>query len=218
MDYFNNCLSDLEELDDELINMTSTILTKKAKIIFQMERVALKRMNEIVDSAFINDQQLRENSYAFTAEHDDDSNRWFVYFNTDRVSYSEEEPIFEWKCAIQENLSKLYDYQRNAFAIQIYLIANYIEPDPICSKFYDTTKITNPRFTNLHPGWWYSQNLLHSFVPLKKVLRSKIKEEYENREQTLVNWVARKAIERIYQPGSDVLDKVAERFQKNKNL
>lgn len=203
MDYFTKCLADLQALDDELLQLASPILAKKAMIIRHMEIAALKRMNEIVDAAFVNDPQLRNHSYAFSTEHDSNTNRWFVYFNTDRVSYSEYDPIFEWRYPIaEENLSKLYDYQRNAFAIQIYIIANYLEPDPICSKCYDTAKITNPRFTLLHPGWWYTQNHLHSCAPLKKVLKAKVREQYEKRENRLVDWVARTQLQHLYRPGA----------------
>lgn len=212
MNYFNKCLEDLDSLDEELLTIAEPVLTKKAMLIRRMEVEAYKRMNEIVDFAFANDPQLRDHSYAFTAEHDTETNRWFVFFNSDRVSYSEQDRVFEWRFYIAENLSKLFDYQRNAFAIQIYLIANYLEPDPICSKCYDTAKITQPKFAALSPGWWYTQNLLLSCSPLKKALKAKIREQYDRRQRSLVSWVARTQLQHLYRPGSRLFKRVEREF------
>lgn len=212
MDYFDKCTQDLQRLDDELVELTARTLDKKALLIRQVELASIKRMNEIVDFAFANDAQLLNAQYAFDIEHDDESNRWFAFFNNVRVSYSEHEEVFEWRQPVPENLSKLYDYQKNALAVQIYLIANYIDPDPVCAKFYDTSKISNQQFVSLHTPWWYSRNQLVSFAPLKKILRAKIRRNYERRTQHLVDWVARTQLQRIYRPGSRLYARVEREF------
>jgi hypothetical protein len=212
MDYFSKCLQDIDRLNDELVQLASPVLSKKAILVRRLEIAAIKRMNEIVDSAFDIDPQLRDSQYAFDIEHDDDSNRWFAYFNNLRVSYSESEQIFEWREPIPDNLSKLYDYEKNALAIQIYIIGNYISPDPICSKFYDTSKITHPRFKLLHSPWWYSQTHLVSFATLKQLLRSKVRDQYDKHTQHLVDWTARVALQKIYKPGSAQFKKAKREF------
>lgn len=212
MDYFSRCLQDIERLDEELVEVASNCLSKKAMLVRRLEIEAVKRMNEIVDSAFERDPQLRNCQYAFDIEHDDDSNRWFAYFNNLRVSYTEADAIFEWREPIPDNLSKLYDYEKNALAIQIYIIGNYIAPDPICSKYYDTSKITHPRFKMLHSPWWYSQSHLVSFAPLKQLLRSKVREQYDKHTRHLVDWTARVALQKIYKPGSTQFQKAKQEF------
>jgi len=212
MDYFSKCLQDIDRLDDELVQLASPVLSKKAMLVRRLEIAAIKRMNEIVDSAFDIDPQLRHSQYAFDIEHDDETNRWFAFFNNVRVSYSESESIFEWREPIPDNLSKLYDYEKNALAIQIYLISNYISPDPICSKFYDTTKITHPRFRALHSPWWYSQTHLVSFAPLKHALRKKIRYAYDQHEHRLVSWVVRSQLQRLYRPGSRLVAAAEREF------
>lgn len=214
MDYFDKCLDDLDSLDAELIEVADNLLTKKAMLIHQMERVAIKRMNEIVDSAFEHDIQLREQLYAFDTEHDHDTNRWVMFFDSDSVSYGEDESVFYWRSSVGQNLSKLHDYQLKAFAVQGYLIENYIAPDPICSKYYDTARITNPHFANLHPGYWYVLNTLHS-SDIKKSLRTKVKEQREKRIDRLISWVARVNFERQYAPGTKTFEKIASRFERN---